>query len=80
MNVPGFNHIAVTPGLLSGKPHVVGTRISVEHVLELLADGATADDFAQGWPEVTPDVVAEVLRYAAGAVARERVFTGARAG
>jgi uncharacterized protein (DUF433 family) len=80
MKVPGFEHISVTPGLLGGKPHVEGTRISVEHVLELLSDGATPDDFATGWPEVTPEVVAEVLRYAAMAVGRERIFSGAHAG
>ena len=67
MLIPGFNHLEVTPGVLSGKPHVAETRISVEHVLELLADGATPDDFAKGWPEVTPEVVAEVLRYATAA-------------
>lgn len=79
MTVPGFQHIAVTPGLLAGKPHIAGTRISVEHVLELLADGATEMDFAEGWPEVRPEVVTEVLRYAAAAVGRERIFAEARA-
>ena len=35
--------IVSDPGILGGKPCVRGTRISVEHLLELLATGATRE-------------------------------------
>jgi len=34
-------HIAVDPEVLGGKPSIKGTRISVELVLDRLADGWT---------------------------------------
>jgi len=36
--------IASKPDLLGGKPCVAGTRLSVDFLLELLADGATFQD------------------------------------
>jgi len=32
-----FTHIAYNPGILSGKPHLLGTRLSIEFILELFA-------------------------------------------
>ena len=71
MQFDRFKFIEATPGILGGQPHIRDTRISVAHVLELLADGATPEDFAGGWPEVTPDVVREVLRFAANSVSND---------
>jgi uncharacterized protein (DUF433 family) len=39
-----FTHIAYNPEILSGKPHIQGTRLSVEFILEIFASGATRDD------------------------------------
>jgi len=33
------NRITLDPDILTGKPVIKGTRISVEHILELLANG-----------------------------------------
>lgn len=35
-----FTHIAYNNEILSGKPHIVGTRLSIEFILELFASGA----------------------------------------
>lgn len=57
MKLAGLTHIEATPDTLGGKPRVAGTRLSVAFVLELLAGGATLAELADGWPELTPEVV-----------------------
>ena len=66
-----FNHIAYNPQILSGKPHIVGTRLSVEFILELFASGATKDEVLKAYPQLTTEAVEEALKYAAQAVKNE---------
>jgi uncharacterized protein (DUF433 family) len=66
-----FNHIAYNPEILNGKPHIVGTRLSIEFILELVASGATKDDILKTYPQLTAEAVEEALRYAAQSVKNE---------
>jgi len=59
-----FNHIAYNPETLSGKPHIVDTRLSIEFILELFASGATKDDVIKSYPQLTAEAIEEALRYA----------------
>ena len=59
-----FTHIAHNPEILSGKPHVVGTRLSIEFILELFASGATEDEILKSYPQLTAEAVEEALKYA----------------
>lgn len=43
-------HIERIPGVMLGKPIFRGTRISVEFVLERLAQGAHAEDLVKSHP------------------------------
>jgi uncharacterized protein (DUF433 family) len=56
--------IVSDPGILGGKPVIEGTRISVEHVLELVASGASRDDIVRMLPHLTREQVEEALRFA----------------
>jgi uncharacterized protein (DUF433 family) len=47
-----FTHIAYNPGILSGKPHILGTRLSIEFILELFASGATKEDVLKSYPQL----------------------------
>jgi len=58
-----FNHIAYDPNILSGKPHVAGTRLSIEFILELFASGATKDEVIKAYPQLTAEAVEEALKY-----------------
>ncbi len=58
-----FEHIVSDPAILGGKPCIRGTRISVEFVRELVASGASRDDIAAAYPELTPDLVEEALSF-----------------
>jgi uncharacterized protein (DUF433 family) len=57
--------IEVRPGVRSGKPCFVGTRISVYDVLEYLAGGMTTDEIVADFPELTVDHVRASLEFAA---------------
>jgi uncharacterized protein (DUF433 family) len=58
-----FTHISYNPEVLSGKPHIVGTRLSIEFILELVASGATRDDMLNAYPQLTAEAIEEALRY-----------------
>lgn len=66
-----FNHIAYNPEILNGKPHIVGTRLSIEFILELVASGATRDEILKAYPQLTAEAVEEALKYAAQSVKNE---------
>lgn len=57
-----FTHIAYNPEILSGKPHIAGTRLSIEFILELVTSGATRDEILKAYPQLTAKVVEEALR------------------
>jgi len=66
-----FNHIAYNPEILSGKPHIAGTRLSIEFILELFASGASKDEVLKAYPQLTAEAVEEALKYAALSVKNE---------
>ena len=66
--------IVSSPGVLGGKPCVRGTRISVEHIMELLASGASREDILRAYPQITADGLAAALLYAARSLKNEVVW------
>lgn len=55
------DHITVDPGVLVGKPIIRGTRISVELLMDRLADGWTMEQVLASYPRVTrEDVLAAI--------------------
>jgi len=57
--------IETRPGVRSGKPCFVGTRIAVYDVLGYLAAGMTADEIVADFPELTVEHVRAALEFAA---------------
>ena len=47
-----------------GKPVIARTRITVEHILEELANGSTVEDFLSAHPRLTIDGIHAALLYA----------------
>jgi uncharacterized protein (DUF433 family) len=60
-----FPNIVADPEILNGKPCIVGTRISVELIMDWLGTGGTPQSIAQKHPLLTPELVMEAIRYAA---------------
>ena len=62
--MPLPNRLTVDPDILSGKPVIRGTRISVELILELLAAGMTQTEILNNYPGLEHDDVLACLAYA----------------
>jgi uncharacterized protein (DUF433 family) len=56
--------IVSDPRVLGGRPHIRGTQISVEYVLERVGGGATIDQIAADTSGLSVDAVKAALRYA----------------
>ena len=56
--------IVLDPAVLSGKPVIRGTRLSVDFVIGLMADGWTETDILHNYPGLTRDDIAACLAYA----------------
>jgi uncharacterized protein (DUF433 family) len=69
-----YHYIASTPGILGGKPCIKGTRISVELILETVANGSSIADIVREFPQLSTDAVQEAVRYAINAVRSERII------
>ena len=59
------NMIVIDPQIMTGKPVVKGTRITVEHILEELSQGRTIDDLVAAHPRLSKQMVLAALDYAA---------------
>lgn len=68
-----FERIAVDPALMGGVPTVRGLRIPVATIVSMVADGMSPEEICQDLPDLTPEDVAEALRYAAETM-RERTL------
>ena len=65
--------IIANPEILGGKPVIEGTRISVEHVLGLLANGMTNEEIIAEYPILSEESIRAVLAYAARALRNDIV-------
>ena len=63
-----MRRIVANPEILGGKPIVEGTRLSVDHILGLLAHGMSHAEIVEAYPELTIDDVKAVIHYAAEAL------------
>ena len=66
--------IVANPGILGGKPIVEGTRLSVEHILGLLASGMSNEEIIADYPDLTEESIRAVLGYAARALKNDIVI------
>ncbi|MBV9570542.1 MAG: DUF433 domain-containing protein [Alphaproteobacteria bacterium] len=65
--------IVVDEGVLGGKPVIRGTRLAVEFVIGLLADGWTEQDVLANYPGLSHEDIASCLAYARDVLSTERV-------
>jgi uncharacterized protein (DUF433 family) len=68
------NRITVNPEILTGEPIIKGTRISVEHVLDLLANGWTTEAILENYPQLKRKDITAVLKYATQILKEEKVY------
>jgi len=69
-----FERITVDPNIHFGKPHIVGTRVTVQNVLELVEAGISFHRIISDYyPDLTLEDVHTCLRYAIALVAAEEI-------
>lgn len=56
--------IETRPGVRSGKPCFIGTRITVYDVLDYLASGMTSEEIVADFPELTETHVRAAIEFA----------------
>lgn len=66
--------IAVDPDILVGKPIIKGTRLAVEFIIDLLAQGWSTDEILRNYPGITPEDIQACLSYASAALKAEKVY------
>lgn len=60
-----FSQIVMDPAVCSGKPHIVGTRLTVELLQAQRATGWTRDNILETYPYLTEAQVDQALAYKA---------------
>jgi uncharacterized protein (DUF433 family) len=69
--------ISLAPDVLAGKPVIRGTRLSVEFVIGLMADGWNEADILAYYPGLTHEDIIACLSYARDTLSSEKVFPSA---
>ena len=68
------DYIAVDPAVMTGKPVIKGTRITVELILERLGDGWTEAELLNAYPHLKAEHVRAAQAYAAASLSSEEVI------
>jgi uncharacterized protein (DUF433 family) len=71
------SRIALSPDVLAGKPVIRGTRLAVEFIIGLMADGWSEVDILKNYPGITHEDIIACLAYARDSLSSEKVFPSA---
>ena len=68
------DRISIDNDVLLGKPVVTGTRLAVEFIVDLLAQGWSEAEILKNYPGLTRDDVQACLSYASAILHAEKVY------
>jgi uncharacterized protein (DUF433 family) len=71
------DRIVLDPAVLAGKPILRGTRLSVEFIVGLMADGWSEADIVANYPGITREDIGACLAYARDLLQTEKVYPSA---
>ena len=66
--------IEINPKILVGKPIIAGTRISVELIVKLIAQGWKEEDIIKEYPVLKKEDIRAALFYAERLIEEEEVY------
>jgi uncharacterized protein (DUF433 family) len=69
--------IVLDPAILTGRPVIGGTRLSVDFVIGLMADGWAEPDILRNYPGLTREDITACLAYARDMLRSEKVYPSA---
>ncbi len=70
----GLNRIVMDEKVMTGKPIIKGTRVTVEAIIGRFAEGLTATEILNEYPKLTEKDIRAALAYAAKLVANEEII------
>ncbi len=68
------NRITIDSSVSVGKPVIKGTRLAVEFIVDLLAQGWDETEILENYPGLTRDDIKACLAYASAALPAEKVY------
>lgn len=68
------DRIEINQAVLTGKPIVKGTRLAVEFIIDLLANGWSQEQILENYPGLTRDDIRACLAYASARLHAEKVY------
>jgi len=69
-----MDRITIIPDVCGGEPTIRGIRITVSHVLELLAGGMTSEEILRDFPYLEKADIDACLEYAARHAAHREII------
>jgi uncharacterized protein (DUF433 family) len=72
--MPYDDRIVIDPDVLAGKPIIKGTRLAVEFIIEILANGWSHEDILKNYPGLTSEDILACLSYASAVLHAEKVY------
>jgi uncharacterized protein (DUF433 family) len=68
------DRITCNADVLVGKPVIKGTRLAVEFIVELMAEGWTDAQLMENYPGITKEDIRACLAYASESLRAEKVY------
>ena len=68
------DRIIIDPAILTGKPVIKGTRLSVEFIIDLMAQGWSESEILGNYPGLKHDDIQAGLSYVGEMLRSERVY------
>lgn len=66
--------IEINPKIMLGKPVIKGTRITVEHIISMLAQGISINEILQEYKGLTKQEILACLQYAENILEKTTTF------
>jgi len=68
------DYITSDPQILAGKPIIKGTRLSVEFILNLLAEGWSVEQILENYPNLTPESLKAIFAFVAECIREDLIY------
>ncbi|MFN4775843.1 MAG: DUF433 domain-containing protein [Pseudanabaena sp.] len=68
------DRITLNPNVLVGKPVIKGTRLAVEFIIDLFAQGWSIDEVLRNYPGITVADIQACFAYASASLKAEKVY------
>ncbi|MBM3238418.1 DUF433 domain-containing protein [Candidatus Poribacteria bacterium] len=72
------DRIKIDERICHGKPHIKGTRIHIDIILDSLASGETMEEIIESYPRLSKEDIFAALEYSSNLIKKEQILQGYR--